>query len=231
MRGSGRFEPSKWLQCSNFHGIFLFRIVKKEVQPAGNSDIESAGTRRMKYYVIQVLTREEPKFLTLARNALRVDCPELADSGRFLWPRRKLTIRRRGKTKEELAPIFPGYLFYEASDLPTEVYWTLKRTSGFIRFLKNNQNIEPLTGDDKGLLLHFLSYGEVVDKSTVTFDKNNRIEVLDGPMKGLEGRIVKVDKRKKRAKVQLSLYEQSFLIDFGFEFLEKKSKDDPGKTK
>ena len=218
------------MQCSNFHGIFLFRIVKKEVQPIGNNNMESTGTRRMKYFVMQIMTREEPKFLTLARNALRVDCPTLANSGRFLWPRRKLTIRRRGKTREELAPIFPGYLFYEASKLPAEVYWALKRTAGFIRFLKNNQNIEPLTGDDKGLLLHFLSYGEVVDKSTVTFNENNRIEVLDGPMKGLEGLIVKVDKRKQRAKVRLSLYEQSFLIDFGFEFLEKKSKNDPGKA-
>lgn len=218
------------LQCSNFHGIFLFRIVKKQVQTTGNKNMETAGTLRMKYFVIQVMTRDEPKFLTLARNALRVDCPDWADSGRFLWPRRKLTIRRRGKTREELAPIFPGYLFYEASELPTEVYWTLKRTSGFIRFLKNNQNIEPLIGEDKGLLLHFLSYGEVVDKSTVTFNENNRIEVLDGPMKGLEGLIVKVDKRKKRAKVRLSLYDQSFLIDFGFEFLEKKSKNDPGKA-
>jgi|GEM_PF-88986 len=195
------------------------------------SDTETTGTRLMKYFVIQVLTREEPKYLTLARNALRVDCPEWFEEGRFLWPRRKLTVRRRGKTKEELAPIFPGYLFYEAEELPTEVYWTLKRTSGFIRFLKSNQNIEPLTGDDKGLLLHFLSYGEIVDKSTVSFDENNRIVVLDGPMKGLEGLIVKVNKRKKRAKVKLTLYEQSFLIDFGFEFLEKKSKDDPRKTK
>ena len=40
-------------------------------------------------------------------------------------------------------------------------------------------------------------------------------------MKGLEGRIIKVDKRKRRAKISLSLYEESFTIDFGFEILEK----------
>ena len=40
-------------------------------------------------------------------------------------------------------------------------------------------------------------------------------------MKGLEGRIIKVDRRKKRAKIKLSLYEESFRVDFGFEILEK----------
>jgi transcriptional antiterminator NusG len=39
-------------------------------------------------------------------------------------------------------------------------------------------------------------------------------------MKGLEGQIIKVDKRKKRAKIRLKLYEDSFPIDFGFELIE-----------
>lgn len=184
----------------------------------------------MKYYVLQVFTGDETKFLNLVRTSLQIEAPGNADSGTFLWPRRSLNIRRKGKTREELAPIFPGYLFYEAADLPPDVYWAFKKTSGFIRFLKDNQHIEPLSGEDKGLLLHFLSFGEIVHKSTVTFDENNHIEVIDGPMKGLEGKIVKVNRRKKRAKVMLSLYEQSFFVDFGFEYLQQKSGNDSGKT-
>ncbi len=140
---------------------------------------------------------------------------------RFLWPRRRLTLRRRGKTREELAPIFPSYVFLEAENIAPDTYWTLKRTSGFVRFLGSNQNIEPLRGKERRLLLHFLQFGEVVEKSTVTFDENSRIRVVDGPMKGMEGQVVKVDKRKKRAKVSLSFYEDSFLIDFGFEIMEQ----------
>jgi len=184
----------------------------------------------MKYYVLQVFTGDEDKFLHLVKTSLRLEAPGQNDSGKFLWPRRILTIRRRGTASEQLAPIFPGYIFYEADDLPPDVYWAMKKTSGFVRFLKDNQHIEPLSGDDKGLLLHFLSFGEIVHKSIVTFDAQNRIEVIDGPMMGMEGRIVKVDRRKQRAKVKLSLYDQSFLVDFGFEFLKKKSSDDSGKT-
>lgn len=180
--------------------------------------------------MLQVFTREEEKFLTLVRTSLRTAVPSQSETGSFLWPRRTLTIRRKGKTQKQLAPIFPGYIFYEAKELPPDVYWAIKKTSGFVRFLKDNQHIEPLSGEDKGLLLHFLSFGEIVETSTVSFDDNNRIVVIDGPMRGLEGAIVKVNRRKKRAKVRLTLYEQSFLVDFGFEFLKKKRSDDTGKT-
>jgi transcriptional antiterminator NusG len=41
-----------------------------------------------------------------------------------------------------------------------------------------------------------------------------------GPLKWLDGKIVKVDRRKHRARVTLELYQEAFEIDFGFEALE-----------
>lgn len=174
----------------------------------------------MNYYAIQVKTRGEDKYLKLAKYMLDVNCPEQKEHPHFIWPRRKLTIRKKGKTKEHLAPIFPGYIFLETESIPPAIYWTLRKVSGFFRFLKNNQQIEPLEGIDRELLMHFLSFGEVVEKSTVYFDENQKIRVMKGPMKGLEGRVIKVDKRKQRAKIKLDLYDDSFEIDFGFDLLE-----------
>jgi transcriptional antiterminator NusG len=39
-------------------------------------------------------------------------------------------------------------------------------------------------------------------------------------MAGLEGNIIKVDKRKGRAKIKLDLYDDSFSIDLGFELIQ-----------
>lgn len=222
----------------------------------------------MNYFVIQVLTRSEEKFIRLANNRLALSSrdrdtepaifisrgsserpthrgsilpgrfrPSIkeptagfialpggfshgASPGRLVWPRRKLTIRRKGVERPSLAPIFPGYVFYEAEEVHPGIYWALRELSGFIRFLRNDGNLEALTGEDRELLVHFLSYGEIVDKSLVSFDENNRIRVKSGPMKGLEGKIVKVDKRKRRAKIRLSMYSDRFLVDFGFELLD-----------
>ncbi|MEW5817114.1 MAG: antiterminator LoaP [Spirochaetota bacterium] len=174
----------------------------------------------MNFFAIQVKTRGEEKYLKLARYLLDTHRLLPPGKGRLIWPRRRLVVRRRGILKNSLAPIFPGYLFIETDRIEADVYWILKRINGFFRFLKSNHEIEPLEGKDKQLLLHFLSFGEIVNKSAVYFDENKRIRVVSGPLKGLEGEIVKVDKRKKRAKIKLALYKDSFMIDFGFELLE-----------
>jgi transcriptional antiterminator NusG len=164
----------------------------------------------MSYYVFQVRTGHEQRAREIAGKEIG---PYLS----LHWPRRELEIRRRGKKRREISPIFPGYLFLEADTLGNALYWQIRHLPGFIRFLEDNHNVRPLKHDEERLLLHFLGFGEVVERSRVRFDENSRIEVLAGPLKGLEGRIVKVDKRKKRAKVRLDLYEDTFLIDFGFE--------------
>jgi transcription termination/antitermination protein NusG len=167
----------------------------------------------MNFYVIQVRTGGEKLYLKLTRKLVEGKDIEI------LWPRRKLTIRKKGKKIENSAPIFPGYLFIKSEQFPQELFRPLKRARGFTRFLETNERIKPLRGTDKELLLHFLSFGEITQKSTVTFDENNRIVVIEGPLKGLEGSIIKVDKRKGRAKVQLDLYKESFLVDLGFDVL------------
>ena len=176
----------------------------------------------MNYYVIQVKTGGEEKYIRSANRALsEVEIPVT-----LIWPRRRLGIRKKGKTADSLAPIFPGYVFVEAESITHEVYWALRRSIGFFTFLRNNHDVRALSGEDRQLLLHFLRIGEVVEKSTVYFDENNRIRVTDGALKDLEGRIVKVDRRKKRAKVRLTLYEESFLVDFGFEIMELVKRDE-----
>jgi len=173
----------------------------------------------MSYFVIQVVTRGEVKYLQLAEKALNTG--GLEEKGRLLLPRRNLETRKHGNVKENLLPLYPGYLFYRSDGVQPDVYRTLRRIPGYCRFLKYGDRPEPLSGEDEKTLIHFLSFGEVVESSRVYFDENDRVRVVSGPMSGLEGRIVKVNKRKKRAKIRLSLYEDSFSVDFPFEIIEQ----------
>ncbi len=170
------------------------------------------------FFVLQVMTGEEKRFISLSGHTIE-HLPGFDEEYRFWWPRRKLTIRRRGRRISSLAPMFPGYVFLEADTVSDALFRVIRRTTGFVRFLKDNHDIRPLPPEDLSLIRHFLSYGEIIAESKVTFDKNNRIVVREGPLEGLEGKIVKVDRRKGRAKVKLDMYENSFLVDLGFEIL------------
>ena len=168
----------------------------------------------MAFFALQVWTRTEARFLAMASKAI-ADGP-----ARLLWPRRSLRIRRAGVWRDSLAPIFPSYLFLESPSVDPALYTVLRQTPGFIRFLPSNEGLAPLEATDQALLTHFLSFGEVVAKSRAYFDENQRIRIVSGPLKDMEGRIVRVDRRKGRARVRLEMYEDSFEVDFGFEALE-----------
>jgi transcriptional antiterminator NusG len=170
----------------------------------------------MNYYAIQVKTRSEDKFIKL----LKAHNPKINFPIHF--PRRILDIRKTGKIKPSTSAVFPGYLFIEAAsdDEIRAGQWEFRRTEGFYRFLKSNRDITPLADRDLELVLHFINNtGSVAGRSKVYFNENSRIVVVEGPLIGLEGRIIKVDRRKGRAKIKLDLYNDSFSIDLAFEVI------------
>jgi transcriptional antiterminator NusG len=170
----------------------------------------------MKYYAIQVKTRAEEKYIRLF-NALHPDI-----SLKIYFPKRKIDIRRKGILLQSTPAVFPGYIFVEIDEYDDilKYHWDFRRTEGFFRFLKSNQNIRALHNKDLEVVLHFIkNVGPLADKSKVYFDKNSRIVVTEGPLMGLEGKIIKVDKRKGRAKIKLDLYDESFAIDLAFEII------------
>ena len=172
----------------------------------------------MAYYALQVKTRGEELYIKMFRELF----PEIKFP--MLFPQRSLDIRRGGRIKPSKLAIFPGYIFLELPDDESiyDYQWAYRKTKGFFRFLRSNTDIAPLQNRDLELVMHFIrQVGSMSGKSKVFFDDNARIVVISGPLSGLEGRIIKADKRKGRAKVKLDLYDESFSIDLAFEVLVK----------
>jgi transcription termination/antitermination protein NusG len=169
----------------------------------------------MNYYVIHVLTGAEDDFARRLAPAIGKE--------RLISPKKLMPIRRRGVTRKELQTIFPGYLFIQSDSIVDEgdVYWAIRKTEGFIRFLRQSSSPTPISEKDLALLRRFISFGKVADTSKVIFDENDRIVVVEGPLKGLEGRIVKVNRRKGRARITIDIYDSSHVIDLGFEVVER----------
>lgn len=168
-------------------------------------------------YVIQVMTGKEELFV---RHLHRFK--DLQSD--MLVPKRELTIRKQGKHSKVTKPIFPGYVFWETDDPDPDTRWLLRSTPHFARFMKDRDGkMLPLQDQDRHLVSQLTVDGEVAGKSLITFDKNNRVKVLKGPLQGQEGSIIKVDRRKKRATVKIHLYDKTFKIDLEYEELKKTS--------
>ncbi len=174
----------------------------------------------MDYYVVQVSTGKEKNFIEDAEFKNKFD--ELSYS--IVFPQRILKIRKAGKVTEKQLPVFAGYLFIGTDKISKDLYQHIRRCKGFYRFLPNNQDPKSLEGRDLEILNQFISFGGLAKISQVVFDENDRIKVIEGPLSGLEGYIVRVNKRKGRATVCLDMCQTAFSIDLGFEILNKEEK-------
>lgn len=168
----------------------------------------------MSYYVIRVAPRQEDAFLRLSGRLI-------SDAGvALVYPRRKMEHLKRGKRVQVEVALFPGYVFLRADEgLDGELYAKIKALPGFTHFLRQGPEVSEVRGKDLELLSHFLKFGEVTPTSQVVYDENQRIRVLAGPMEGLEGQIIHVDKRKRRAKIRLDFDHGTFTVTLGFELM------------
>ena len=180
---------------------------------------KSAILDLMNYYIIQVATGREQNFIDSLQNL----APELAQAHNFIYLTRELYIRRQGKTLRELQPVFPSYIIMQTTGaVETKTLQALKSLPDFYHFLKSNTEITPLAGNDLAVIEHFLGLGPRIGPSLVRFDENERIVVIEGPLKGIEGSIIKVDRRKQRARIQVEFAGGVHTMDLSFDGIERK---------
>ena len=136
--------------------------------------------------------------------------------------KKKIRSRKKGKPTIVTTSLFPGYLFFKFPEdsLSGELLTSIRKTKYFIRVLPATDNIKPLGERDTSIIKQLVSFGGEIGSSVVSFDENNKIKVIQGPMMGMEGRIIKVDRRKKRAKVRLEMNDSPISFDLSFEVLE-----------
>ncbi len=179
----------------------------------------SAILTTMNYYIIQVATGREQAFI----DGLQKKAPELTGAHNFIYLTRELYIRRQGKTLKEEQPVFPSYIIMQTTGtVDGQTVQALKSLPDFYHFLKSNTEITPLSGTDLTIIQHFLGLGPRIGPSLVRFDKNDRIVVIEGPLKGIEGSIIKVDRRKQRARIRVDFAGGAHIMDLSFEDISKK---------
>ena len=169
-----------------------------------------------KWYVLQVMTGDEIAIRNVIENKIGVTA----------WvPRRTVYERHQGKIRTVIKTLIPSYVFVQIF-LEPKVYYQIRSIVGVIRFLGFG-GPEPVPEHEMNYMLR-LCDGEIAGLSTLSI--GDGVRVMGGPLRGLEGQIVKIDRRKLRAKVRLTLLGRPHEVDMGIEVLGNEMQKEPGKT-
>lgn len=129
----------------------------------------------------------------------------------------KLSRRRTGgEWLTESKILFPGYVFcaVDAEELPDR----LKREG--LRFLLTDGSWK-LRGEDEAFAAKLFEQNGVFGFSRACF-VNDRIRILDGPLKDYEGKITRVDRRFRSCEVTVTVAGRETRVWLGYELVEPK---------
>lgn len=162
---------------------------------------------------------------------------------RAIVPMRRLLERKQGLLREVYKPILPGYVLVNIH-MNAVQYNKLRNIPRVIKLLNkytshDKKKIEKQVEGNKSIVEKFESYilsqieneeiepilqlinsDNIIDFSSLYFE-NTKVVVHSGPLKGQEGIIRKIDKRKCRAKVCLNFLGNEKLIDLGIEMIKQ----------
>ena len=92
---------------------------------------------------------------------------------------------------------------------------------GLTRLIGTGDEIVPLSQEEIDLLLRMGSDSQLVEMSSGIIE-NDRVQVLSGPLKGMEGSICKIDRHKRMAYLEVEMFGRTVEMKVGLEIVSKK---------
>ena len=132
----------------------------------------------------------------------------------------RITISSRRKDRRLLleVPLFPGYLFIHA-DLLTTVYYKIIKQPGVVRILGNPGKFTPVPVETITSIQKVLQSG-VPYNYYPKLERGMRVKIIDGPLEGTCGVILRQKQGKKRLVVSVELLGRGIAIDLSEETVE-----------
>lgn len=158
--------------------------------------------KRLSWYAIKVVVGKEEKVKErLERNDIIAVIPK------------KLVFEyKRGKWKERVIKLMPGYVFVK---IPREfrLYYLIKNTWFVLYFLGNGLS-QPI---DEQEMEYILLINNFQEKSIVKYNDREILRVI-GPIEKYKDKIIKFDRRKKKVLLEFDLSGEKKRTWVGVEF-------------
>ena len=116
---------------------------------------------------------------------------------------------RAGNVKIEIKAMFQGYVFIEtdtdSNEVPIELLEAAKKVTSIYKILYNDYTLAAVADNDRIFLDSLLNEARVLERS-IGVIRGDKVIIHQGPMIGKEGLIRKIDRHKRKAFIEASMF-------------------------
>ena len=167
------------------------------------------------WYVMQVRTGTEEN--------IRCQCQRLINSNvleRCFIPYYQQKKRFQGEWHIQERILFPGYVFLIAEN-PEKLVNGLRKVIGLTKLIGTGDEIVPLVQEEIDLLMKIGTDKQLVEMSSGIIE-NDRVQILAGPLMGMEGNIRRIDRHKRIAYLEIEMFGRTVEMKVGLEIIRKR---------
>ena len=167
------------------------------------------------WYVLYVMGGREKRILELL---------SLQDGIKAFTPLQEVVHRIQGKRVIVKKPLFRSYVFVETELNPNGFQQALLRyrsqIRGILKELRYEDDVSALSTEERAYLEGLMdeehnvriSKGEILDGEVI---------ITEGPLKGYESNIIRIDRHKRRAILNVRMNNQDLQVDVSLEIVKK----------
>jgi transcriptional antiterminator NusG len=155
-----------------------------------------------RWYVIQVQSGREQQLADLILRVCQEHDSQLLQE--CFTPRYRTRRKRNGVYQDEEKLLLPGYLI-AVTTAPDRLQRRLRRIPEFTRLLTMTETFVPLRDDERAWIEEWTTKGDRTIPISVAYKKGETLVVTEGPLKGNEGLITRINRRKCLATIELSI--------------------------
>ncbi len=125
---------------------------------------------------------------------------------------------KNGKRRTVKEKIFPGYVLVQM--IVTDESWYIVRNTPHVTgFIGSGTTPSPVTDDEVEHLLKRMGVEE--PKYDVDLPINSPVQIIDGPFKNFEGKVIEVDEARGKVKVLVSMFGRETPVELDFLQVQK----------
>ena len=181
--------------------------------------------RSTTWYVIQVQTGKEEAMGKRIEQACS-DVAKEAEAGERILkecfsPRYVYQHKRKGEWVDEDMLLLPGYLIAVTDD-PWCLLEILKGIPEFTKLLAMGETFAPLNETEKSWIERWTKEGDRAIPMSIAYKEGDRVVVTDGPLKGQEALITRVNRRKSVAHLEIHAGQMTIHTTVGLAVLPQR---------
>lgn len=138
-----------------------------------------------------------------------------------LVPSEKISEVKGGKKRVSDRKIYPGYIMVEIEvdekgQIPKEVWFMVRETSGTGEFIGGQSKPAPMTKYEVEKLLSDLEQKEEKPRAKIEFNEGEKVRIKEGPFENYDGIVEEVLPASGRVKVMLTVFGRATPVELEY---------------